>query len=150
MENKMTIEFTDKKHRLFTILLLIILLIIVSLSSLFNFYPGSYSFEASNYQVFIENGTLKKESYNFTITKDNELRIALLKNEINHLKTLWYVSVLFIGTILIGLANFLRVNSKIAFTITLLVFISVVILTFPSYMDSINYIETLILNLKSI
>ena len=121
-----------------------------TLTSLFNFYPGGYSFETSNNEVFIEKGTQKNETYTIKISKDNELKISLLANEISNTKTLWYVSVLSFTAILIGLAKFIGLKTKIAFTFTLILLISAVIFVSISFINSINYIEGLILNLKNI
>ncbi|MBE1554453.1 hypothetical protein [Sporosarcina limicola] len=149
MEKGVKIKFTDKEYWLFTILLLLMLIIIITLSAFSNFYPGGYLFETSDNEVFIEKGTLKKETYNFTITKDNELRIALLESNIDQLKIIWYVSLISMTAILIGAVNFLRLKNKIFFKFTLFLFILFLIIIFISYMNYINNnIESLILNLK--
>lgn len=119
-------------------MLLVIVIIMFTLTSLFNFYPGGYSFETSNNEVFIEKGMQNKEAYDFKVTKDNELKISLLKNAINNTKMLWYVSIFFITTLLIGLASFLRLKNKLAFTITLILFISAMIFVSISFINSIN------------
>ena len=124
------------------------MVIVVTLTALLNFYPGGYSLETSNNEVVIEKGMLKKEAHTFNITKDNELTIALVKDDIHFVKTLWYVSIISMTAILIGLATFLRIKNKIAFTITLVVFIILLMIVFASYMNSINNIESLILSLN--
>lgn len=124
------------------------MLIAFALTSLFNFYPGSYSVETNNSEVIINKGAQKDAAFYIKITEDNGLKVYLLEQEVNSIKTRWYVGILFTTSMFIGLANFLRLKSKIPFIITLLVFILAVILLSNSFIDSINYVESLIAGLK--
>jgi len=140
----MSIDIPNKRPNLFVALILILLIVFTLLIFLFNFYPGGYSFKESNDGVLIEKGIFKKEAFNFTSTNKNELTLALLKNNINHLKTLWYVSLIFLANILISAITFIRLKSKVPFVVLSVVFIALAIMVFSSYVKDIDYINSLI------
>ncbi|MEK4715936.1 hypothetical protein MKX62_24520 [Sporosarcina sp. FSL K6-5500] len=145
----MKIEFNNKYFKLFSIILVLIMLIIIILTSLFNFYPGGYSFETSNNEVFIEKGALKKEAYNFTITKYNEPRIGLLEINIDELKRMWYLMTLFMTFTLITSSKYFRFKNNKNFIVSMIgVFLIMIILLSIPYINSINNIESIILKLK--
>lgn len=129
-------------------ILLAILLVLLALTLLFNFYPGSYSINKTDSEVLVEKGMFSKKAYNLTITQDTELRIALLEWNITQLKMTWYVSLISLTTIILVAFNFLKYKSKIPFIMILLIAIVILILSSISYFHDYGFIEKLLEELK--
>lgn len=129
-------------------IILAVLLVLLALTFLFNFYPGSYSLEETDSELLVEKGMFSKKTYNLTITKETELRIALLKWNITQLKTTWYVSLISLATFIIVAFNFSRFKSKIPTVTVLLVAIVLLTLAAISYVNDYGFIERLIEELK--
>ncbi|WP_153733345.1 hypothetical protein [Sporosarcina obsidiansis] len=137
-------KFTTKRVNLYLTLILLPIALLIALAALFNFYPGGYGITTSNHEVYIDQGAISKETYIVKETENNEVRIGLLKNDIDHLKRLWYVSLLFTGTVLIGLLNFFRLKSKILFFGTLILFISIGVWVCNSYAHDMKFLDNII------
>ncbi len=119
----------------------------LALTFLFDFYPGGYEFETDHHTVLIHSGMLKKETYVVPNTKDNELRIALLHDNINDIKTLWFVTLTFVATSIITLASFKQDKSKVILVVILIVTIALMPFIFTSYFNYMKSIDNLIANL---
>lgn len=140
---KKTIGIQQSKKKTgfsFVLLLLLITGLLIYLAFVFDFYPGGYSFNVREKEVIIGGGKV------IEITKENELKLAILDTRIESLKTLWYISVLFTTTQFIFLVNFLSMKDKKAFRVYLPIFIAIYIALVVIYMMSINDIESLLLN----
>ena len=145
-EEEKKVEFNNKNSKLYVIYSILALLVVLLLAYFFNIYPGGSAFETDNDQVVIEKGILKKETFNFTVTTKNELKIALLKFYINEMKMKWYLYSIHLTAITIFLIGFIR--SKYGKTITLSIFITLLILMSVSFIFDTNQIEGLISSLK--
>ncbi|MGE7922461.1 hypothetical protein ACQKND_04670 [Viridibacillus arvi] len=116
-----------KKLGLFSIFMVLFCLITGILAYSFNIYPGGYS--------------IKENS------EENELKIALLKYEVNPLLTMWLVIIFSVSTLLINLAQQLHRKEKHAFYITSILLIILLPLVFYVYFGKLDRIEDLIRNL---
>lgn len=119
----------------------------LALTFLFDFYPGGYGVEADHHIVLIQSGMFKKETHVVPITKDNELRIALLHNNINDIKTFWFVTLTFIATSIITLASLVRDKSKVILAVILIVTLALLPFILTSYFNYMKSVGNLIANL---
>lgn len=119
----------------------------LALTFLFDFYPGGHGVETDHHKVLIQSGMFKKETHVIPITKDNELRIALLHDNINDIKTFWFVTLTFLATSIITLASLVRVKSKVILAVILIVAISLLPFILTSYFNYMKSIDNLIANL---
>lgn len=97
--------------------------------------------------MLIQSGMFKKETFVVPITKDNELQIALLLNNINHIKTLWFVTLTYIATAAITLDFFVQNKSKVFLVVISVISIILMPFILTSYLTDMDSIDRIILSL---
>lgn len=141
---------TSKRIKRAPICILAITIGLVLLAYLIDFYPGGYSFKEVENRVIVEKGVFKKETYSLPSTTQNELQIAWLDTSIKNLKTDWFIRVISVGAILIGISHYFE-NKKRAILITSSsIGIVMAILLYFLYLRDIGYIESLLMTLSKI
>ncbi|WP_391115836.1 hypothetical protein [Psychrobacillus sp. L3] len=128
---------------------MIITIFIAAISFFLDFYPGGYSLQNENTVkvTLIKKGFLEKEQFEFEVTTENELKIALLKNEVNYVKSLWFMSLLVFPTVLSSLVTYYYFKNKQVFFLILTFFILLISLDIYSIIKSLNFIEKLLMGL---
>ena len=143
IETVIKAQNSNKKGLMITVITLLALILFFLLTHFLSLYPGGYSIEKQSGEVLIEKGSdIKRVALN-----NNELKITSLESNIKHIKTLWYVGLLFTATCLIGIVNFNRLKLKKATIITASLYVVLVILIIVSYANTISSIEDTINNL---
>ncbi|MGE7625016.1 hypothetical protein ACQKMD_18905 [Viridibacillus sp. NPDC096237] len=142
-------NLTKKKVGFFSIFMVLLCLIAGILAFSFNIYPGGYSLkENSEEATVIKKNFFEKEKHAFEITEENELKIALIKNDVKQLFTIWLVSLLVISSLLIILVNNVHRKGNVAFFLPSILLILLIPLDIYVYIDNLDHIEQLIRNLK--
>ncbi|MGE7932178.1 hypothetical protein [Viridibacillus arvi] len=137
-----------KKLGIFSIFMVLFCLITGILAYSFNIYPGGYSIKENSEEVtVIKKNFFATEKHTFENSEENELKIALLKYEVNPLLTMWLVIIFSVSTLLINLAQQLHRKEKYAFYITSILLIILLPLVFYVYFGKLDRIEDLIRNL---
>lgn len=140
----MKIQSGNKKERWIVIVTMLALLLIFLLTHFLSIYPGGYSIEKQSGEVLIGKGA---DIQRVTLSNNNELKIVSLESEIIHIKTLWYVGLLFTATCLIGTLTFKRLKFKKAILLTASIYVVLAILLIISYANTLSSIENSIMNL---
>lgn len=144
IETVMNKQGSNYKGRWIAIIALLVFLSnIFILTHFFSIYPGGYSIEKQSSEVLIRKGADVKG----VVLTNNELKIASLESQIAHIKTLWYVGLLFTATCLIGAITFNKLILKRAVFILALLYVIMAILVIVSYAGTISSIENSISNL---
>ncbi|WP_391201337.1 hypothetical protein [Psychrobacillus sp. L4] len=144
-------SFSIKQLRLFTSILVLIVIFIGAISFFLEIYPGGYSLQNVNQEkvTLIKKGLIQKEQFDFKVTTENELKVALLKNEVSFVKSFWIASVCVIAIFLHSLALYYYLKYRQAFLLILTFFILLIPLAVYVFIRSLNFIEKLLMGLIS-
>ncbi|MGE7624735.1 hypothetical protein ACQKMD_17275 [Viridibacillus sp. NPDC096237] len=143
-------KHNKKKFGVFTAILLSLVLIAGILAFYFNIYPGGYSIKENSEEVTVlKNNFLKNgEKLTFTVSEENELKLTLLKNEVNQLISMWLVSLLGISSLLIVLVNNVQRKGNYVFIIASVLIVILIPLVIYVYNSNLYNIEQLIKDLR--
>lgn len=138
-------EISKRKLGFFSIFMVLFCLIAGILAYFFNIYPGGYSMEENSEEVtVIKENFFEKEKFTFEITEENELKIALLKNDVKQLLNMWLVSFLSVSALLISFAGHLHRKENYAFYLVPILLIILIPLIIYVYIGNLENIEQLL------
>ncbi|QFF99181.1 hypothetical protein PB01_10255 [Psychrobacillus glaciei] len=105
--------------------LTLIAIFIAAISFFLDFYPGGYSLQYENQDkiTLVKKFFLQKEKFVIEATTENELKVALLKHEVNFVKSLWFMSLCVFLIFINSLALYYHLKYKQAFLLVLTFFI---------------------------
>lgn len=140
----------SNKPNLLWIFLTGLLLVIVPILIIFDYMPSGYSLEEHSDKItIIENGILQNEHFTVSVTKESELKIALLKLAIHEFKNISLVNFLILSALFISLAINYKAKPEKKYLISMLIFAAIaILLSIKLYVSSVNYIEQLIEQIK--
>ncbi|GKV56430.1 hypothetical protein NCCP2222_23770 [Sporosarcina sp. NCCP-2222] len=140
VETIMNIQHEKKKVRWIVVCTLVAVVSIFLLTHFFAIYPGGYSLEKQNGEVLIAKGA---DSNRVAIDDSvlSQLKIATLELQINDLKILWYVGVIFTATTLLVLFTFSNLKMRKAVIIIASVYVGMAILVFLQYSSMLSSID---------
>lgn len=143
---EMKVKNGYKKERRTVIIILLALLSFFSLAHFLSIYPRGYSIKKQSGEVLIGKGAdIKVVTVNDNV--QNELKIASLESRIAHLKTIWYVGLLFTATTILATINFKKLKLMKIITITASMYVVMAIVIIFTYANTLIAIENSISSL---
>ena len=96
---------SKKMYYTFSGSLILFVVILAILGIILNFYPGGYSIQNENTEklTIVKKVLVQEERFVLELTSENELKIALLKYNINRLVSLWFTGLFLIVALIISL-----------------------------------------------
>ena len=136
-------EKVNHRYKFAGLFVLVILLLLVGLTYFYEIYPGGYSIQKENdIEVIIEKKSLLgNETFVIPVSKDTEMKLAVLHYYLADIKSKWYVIILTTASLLLSAMSSHQLKKRAwYYTLAILVVVLVTIQTF-FYIDQLETIR---------